>query len=103
MNLSIIGDRRVRLSPDWSRETAVGLLGDSEIDASGGANPGAVLTMVSLVGDGRVRVPTGIRVTLKGFNVLGDRRLRVTPGDGPDVTIRMYGLFGDLEVTDGTA
>lgn len=102
MTFSIIGDRRTNLGPNWTRETTVALLGDTDVDASAGASAGAVLTIVSLVGDARVRLPTGSRVSLRGFNGLGDRTVRVTPGSGPEVTVKMYSLFGDLKVTDTT-
>ena len=100
MSFTILGDRRSSLPANWSKETAVGLVGDGEIDASAGANPGAELTIVSLLGDRRVRVPTGSRVTLRGFHLVGDRRVTVHAGDGPEVTIKAYTLFGDLTVTD---
>lgn len=101
MSFSILGDRRSCLPPSWSRETSVGLVGDAEIDASAGAGPGAVLTIVSIAGDARVRVPPGTSLALRGFNVLGDRKVRIKQGTGPDVTVKMYSLFGDLDITDG--
>jgi hypothetical protein len=103
MTFSIIGDRRTNLPPNWTQETTVALLGDTHIDASAGASAGAVLTIVSVLGDARVRLPAGSRVALRGFNGLGDRSVRVTAGSGPEVTVKMYSLFGDLEVTDGPA
>ena len=48
-----------------------------------GAGPGASLTFVGVAGDLEIQVPPGSRVRESGFSLLGDRRIEVTPGDGP--------------------
>ena len=38
-----------------------------------------------------------------GLSLLGDREVAVTPGDGPDVAVKVYGLFVDVTITDEPA
>jgi hypothetical protein len=35
-----------------------------------------------------------------GFSLLGDRQIQVAAGDGPEIQIKVYGLFSDVKVTD---
>jgi hypothetical protein len=51
-------------------------------------------------GDLVVRVPPGSRVKEGGFSLLGDRQIEVTSGDGPEIQVKVYGLFSDVKVTD---
>ena len=99
MDVAILGDKTSTLPAGWTQETAVALLGDINLDTSGpGEN--ATLTLAGVVGDVRVRVPSGSRVHVGGFRLLGDRRVDVSPGDGPEIRINAYGILGDLVVTD---
>ena len=100
MFVAILGDRRSSLPADWTSETAVAIAAEAEFDASGGAGPGASLTFVGLGGDLVLRVPPGSRVRERGFSLLGDREIQVTAGDGPEIQIKVYGLFSDVKVTD---
>ena len=100
MFVAILGDRRSRLPADWTRETAVALAAEADFDASGGAGPGASLTFVGVAGDLVLRVPPGSRVREGGFSLLGDRRIQVTPGDGPEIQVKVFGLFIDVKITD---
>jgi hypothetical protein len=100
MFVAILGDRRSRLPADWTRETAVALAAEADFDASGGAGPGASLTFVGVAGDLVLRVPPGSRVREGGFSLLGDRRVQVTSGDGPEIQVKVFGLFSDVKVTD---
>jgi hypothetical protein len=100
MFVAILGDRRSNLPADWTSETAVAIAAEAEFDASGGAGPGASLTFVGLGGDLVLRVPPGSRVRERGFSLLGDRELQVTAGDGPEIQVKVYGLFSDVRVTD---
>ena len=78
MFVAILGDRQATLPAGWTNETAVALA----------------------AGDLVVRVPPGSRVRESGFSLLGDRRIEVAAGDGPEIEIKVYGLFSDVKVTD---
>ena len=56
------------------------------------------MTFVGLAGDAIVRVPPGSRVSGGGLSVFGDRKVEVSPGDGPEIRIDGYSLFGDVKV-----
>jgi hypothetical protein len=96
----LIGDRRGTLPAGWVNETIIALAGDARIDATNCAGAGATLTFVGLAGDAVVLVPPGSRVTGGGLSVFGDRKIEVTPGDGPEIRIDGYSLFGDVKVSD---
>jgi hypothetical protein len=100
MIVTILGDRRATLPANWTKETIVSVLGDAQIDASAGARMGAKVTFFGLAGEAVIRVPAGSRVTSGGFSVLGDREIDVSPGDGPEIRVNAYTLFGDLQVSD---
>ena len=51
MNVSILGDRRIPLPTGWSKETLVGILGDTQVDATASPEPGAWLKIVGLFSD----------------------------------------------------
>lgn len=100
MFVAILGDRQSKLPATWTKETAVALAAEAAFDASGGAGPGASLTFVGVGGDLVLRVPPGSRVQEGGFSLLGDRQIEVAPGDGPEIRVKVYGLFSDVKVTD---
>ena len=47
-----------------------------------------------------LRVPPGSRVRESGFSLLGDREIEVTPGDGPEIQLKVYGLLIDVKVSE---
>jgi len=100
MYLTIFGDRRAMLPASWTKETIVSVLGDTQIDASAGAGMGATVTFIALAGEAVIRVPPGSRVSDGGFSHFGDREIEVSPGDGPEIRVNAYSLFGDLVVSD---
>ena len=100
MQVAVFGDQRVTLPPRWSKATAVSLLGDVHVDASAGIGSGAQLTFFGVAGDLVVRVPAGCRVRTDGFVLFGDPVIDVLQGDGPEVSITSFALFGDVRVTD---
>jgi hypothetical protein len=100
MFVAILGDRRSTLPANWTKETAIAIAAEADFDASDGAGPGASLTFVGVAGDLVVRVPPGSRVREGGFSLLGDRQIEVTSGDGPEIQVKVYGLFSDVKVTD---
>jgi hypothetical protein len=100
VQLAVLGDVRATVLPSWTEETAVSLLGDVHIDASAGIGSGARLTFIGLAGDLLVQVPRGCQVRTGGFVLFGDPMVDVVQGDGPEVTISSYSLFGDVRITD---
>ena len=100
MFVVVVGDRRSTLPVDWTKETAIAILGDATLDASAGAGPQASLTFVGIGSDLELRVPAGSRVRESGFSLIGDRQIEVSPGQGPEISIRVFGLFNDVKVTD---
>ena len=66
----------------------------------------AEISAITVLGNLCVDVPEGVEVELTGFDVLGDRELRLAavprrPGT-PLVRIRAYGLLGDMYVRTPT-
>jgi hypothetical protein len=35
-----------------------------------------------------------------GLSVFGDRKIEVSPGDGPEIRVDGYSLFGDVTISD---
>ncbi len=35
-----------------------------------------------------------------GFSLLGDREIEVAEGDGPEIQVKVWGLFSDVKVAD---
>lgn len=103
MFVTVFGDRRGTVPAGWTKEMIVSLLGDARIDASAEAGPGATVTFLGLAGDAIIRVPPGSRVTGGGFSLFGDRTVEVSPGDGPEIVVNAYSVFGDLQVSDRPA
>jgi hypothetical protein len=85
----------------WTDEQIVVLIGDVRLDLRT-RPPGerAILRVFHLVGDVRVQVASGTRVTVSGTTLLGDQRVNVATGEGPEVEIRAWSLFGDVAVND---
>lgn len=100
MYVTLFGDRRGTLPAGWINETIVALLGDARIDATSSAGPGATIRFLGLAGDAVVHVAPGSRVTGGGLSVFGDRSIEVSPGDGPEIRIDGYSLFGDVKISD---
>jgi hypothetical protein len=98
--VAILGDRRSTLPANWTKETAIAIAAEVAFDAAAGAGPGASLTFVGVGGDLVLRVPAGSRVREGGFSLLGDRQIQVGAGDGPEIQVKVYGLFSDVKVTD---
>lgn len=55
----------------------------------------------ALMGEVEVQVPPGTVVQLSGFTLMGERKVRVAPGDGPVVHLDAYALMGSVNVTVG--
>lgn len=89
------------LPAGWTDEQIVVLLGDVKLDLRNRppGEGGAILRVFHLVGDVLLRVSAGTRVTTSGTTLLGDHRVDVEAGEGPEFEVRAWGLFGDVKVT----
>jgi hypothetical protein len=99
---SLLGDVTENALPTgWSDEQIVVVVGDVRVDLrSRPPTDGAILRVFHLIGDVRLRVSPGTRVVASGSTLLGDQRISVEPGEGPEFEVRAWGLIGDLEVSD---
>jgi hypothetical protein len=78
-------------------EQMVVLIGDVRMDLRNRPpGTGASLRVFHLVGDVRLRVSAGSRVTSGGTTLFGDQRVDVEAGDGPELEVRTWSVFGDL-------
>ena len=88
-------------------EIMVSLVGGARLDLSQAelAAPEVTLTKVSLVGGVRIGVPTGIRVEVSGFSLVGGTRVERGPEPGPGaptVHVRAFSLVGGVRVRRGS-
>jgi hypothetical protein len=99
---SLLGDVTENALPTgWSDEQIVVVVGDVRMDLRNRPpSDGAILRVFHLIGDVRLRVSPGTRVVTSGSTLLGDQRVRLTPGEGPEFEVRSRGFFGDLEIND---
>jgi predicted membrane protein len=89
------------LPAGWTDEQIVVLIGDVRMDLRNRPpGKGAHLRVFHLVGDVRLRVSAGSRVTTGGTTLFGDQRVDVEAGDGPEIEVRTWSLFGDLKVIE---
>lgn len=102
---TVLGDRRQ--TGRWrlpSRLRAVGLFGDVHLDLRGvvTADETVEMTAVTLLGNFSMDIPEGVDVELTGFDVLGDRELRLPEvprrAGTPLIRIRAYAVMGDISV-----
>jgi hypothetical protein len=87
-------------------EIVVSLVGGARLDLSQAelAAPEVTLTKVSLVGGVRIGVPTGIRVEVSGFSLVGGTRVERGPEPGPGaptVHVRAFSLVGGVRIRRG--
>jgi len=87
-------------------EIVVSLVGGARLDLSQAelAAPEVTVTKVSLVGGVRIGVPTGIRVEVSGFSLVGGTRVERGPEPGPGaptVHVRAFSLVGGVRVRRG--
>lgn len=86
---------------DWTDEQIVALLGDVKLDLRS-RPPGerATLRVFHVAGDVQLHVPAGMHVTTSGGSLFGDQRVDVEAGEGPEVDVRAWSVFGDVTVTE---
>jgi hypothetical protein len=96
-----------RLAGRWRLPGALrarALFGDLHLDLRDAVvNDDVVdISVIALFGNLTVDVPEGLEVELTGFDVLGDRELRLAPvprrPGTPLIRVRAYGLLGDVYV-----
>jgi hypothetical protein len=99
---SLLGDVMENALPaGWTDERIVVLIGDVKLDLRNRPPGGkAILRVFHLVGDVRLRVSAGTRVTTSGTTLLGDHRVDVEAGEGPEFEVRAWGLFGDVKINE---
>ena len=99
---SLFGDVTENALPTgWSDEQIVVVVGDVRMDLRDRPpGDGAILRVLHLIGDVRLRVSPGTRVITSGSTLLGDQRVAVQPGEGPEFEVRAWGLIGDVEISD---
>jgi hypothetical protein len=99
---SLLGDVTENALPiGWSDEQIVVVVGDVRMDLRDRApSDGAIIRVFHLIGDVRLRVSPGTRVVTSGSTLLGDQRVGVEPGEGPELEVRSWGLIGDVEISD---
>ena len=100
MQISILGGRDLRLPTGWTSETSWTLIGGAKVDATADPAPGAKLRVYTVLGGADVVVPRGARVHLKGGSLIGGRRLEVSPGDGPELTVLACAVIGGARVRE---
>jgi hypothetical protein len=89
------------LPTGWSDEQIVVVVGDVRMDLrTRPPSDGSILRVFHLIGDVRLRVSPGTRVITSGSSLLGDQRISLEPGEGPEFEVRGWGLIGDLEISD---
>ena len=84
---------------------AYALMGRAVVDLRRDDLPRHVQVQVrTLMGEVEVMVPPGSAVHLSGFSLMGERKVAVGAGDGPDVHVDAVAVMGSVKVTvgDGT-
>ena len=76
------------------------VLGGTHVIAPVTSFPEANLTVVTVIGATDIQVPSGSRIRLRGFTLLGSRKIDVRSSDGPEITIRAFSLFGSVTVNE---
>jgi predicted membrane protein len=105
MQLAIFGNTsEAGIAPEWTDETAVAIFGSTNLDLT--RQPplsSAVLKVAAIFGSAKIVVPPGARVTTKGFALVGNSRVRVEHGAGPELQINFLVLFGEVKIVEGVA
>ena len=80
----------------------VSVLGGTRVIAPVTSFPGANLTVVTVIGATDIQVPRGSRIRLRGFTLLGSRKIDVRSSEGPEITVRAFSLFGPVTVNESS-
>ena len=100
MDFALVGGRQTTLPQDWGHEVLASVLGGTHITASTTTFPGASITVVTVLGGTEIQVPRGSRIRLRGFTLLGSRKVDVRSSDGPEITVRAISLIGSITVSE---
>jgi len=100
MDFALVGGRQFTLQQDWNHEFLASVLGGTRVRASATTSTDANITVVTVVGATDIQVPRGSRIRLQGFTLLGSRNIDVHSGDGPEITVRAFSLFGSVTVKE---
>jgi predicted membrane protein len=100
MDFALVGGREFTLQQDWDHEFLASVLGGTHVKASATTFPGASITVVTVVGATDIQVPRGSRIRLRGFTLLGSRKIDIHSSDGPEITVRAFSLFGPVTVNE---
>lgn len=99
---SLIGDQTQRGNLDLGdKATSISLLGDTTFDLTQVTATSADLRIFALIGDVKLIVRPGTRVSSNVFLLLGDRVETETgplAADGLDLRLRVVALIGDVNV-----
>lgn len=99
--VSLFGDRKLKMfSPD-EQTVAVTLFGDQTMDLEHLSSGTIHIVSVGVFGDLEVKVPKGTRIMLDGFTLFGDIEDEPDPGTQDNqLTVRVtrFGMFGDVEI-----
>lgn len=101
IQVSIFGSSVTGTAPGWTKETVASVIGSLKLDLSGSPPAeGARLTVVAVVGVNKIILPRGTRVSVSGLSIFGSRKVKITQGDGPAVSVAVYALLGATTITD---
>lgn len=105
LNVAIFGGLERRpIGPGWTKETVVALLGGAKLDLTESPpGPAARLTAIAIVGGVEILVAPGSRISTSGLTLFGGRSVRVTPGDGPEMRMRLVSFLGGVDVKERAA
>ncbi|MFD2763801.1 DUF1707 SHOCT-like domain-containing protein [Micromonospora eburnea] len=108
--VAFLGDQR--RAGRWrlpARLRTFSVLGDVHLDLGTAvcAEDVVEINAWNLMGDINITVPDGVDVELAGFDLLGDRELRLAPvpplPGTPRIRVRVYALLGDVHVRSTSA
>lgn len=99
MDFALVGGRQFTLQQGWQREVLASVLGGTRVKATATDFLGATITVFTLVGATDIQVPRDSRIRLRGFTLFGSRKIDVRSSDGPEVTVRVFSLFGSVTVS----
>ena len=100
MDFALVGGRQFTLQQGWGHEVLASVLGGTRVKAPATTFPGASITVFTVVGATDIQVPSGSRIRLRGFTLLGSRKTNVRSSDGPEITIRAFSLLGSVTVNE---
>ncbi|HEY5110830.1 MAG TPA: hypothetical protein VII67_00710 [Acidimicrobiales bacterium] len=102
MDFALVGGRQFTLQQGWGHEVLASVLGGTRVIAPVTSIPGANLTVITVIGATDIQVPRGSRIRLRGFTLLGSRKIDVRSSEGPEITVRAFSLIGPVTVSESS-